>query len=49
MTSDEEKDPPVPSYLEGVSLKRVHDGKVPDEHESDDTDSLSSKSQDESE
>lgn len=28
MTNRDEKDPPVPSYLEGITLKRVHDGKV---------------------
>ncbi|MHA7209646.1 hypothetical protein [Arthrobacter sp. MDT1-65] len=28
MTSDEDLDPPVPSYLEGIELKRVHDGTV---------------------
>jgi hypothetical protein len=36
MTGDEEKDPPVPSYLEGITLKRVHDGQVTEEHDDDD-------------
>ncbi|WP_182977015.1 hypothetical protein [Arthrobacter cheniae] len=36
MTSDEDLDPPVPSYLEGIELKRVHDGKVIEEHDDDD-------------
>ncbi|WP_309072244.1 hypothetical protein [Arthrobacter sp.] len=36
MTADEEKDPPVPSYLEGVSLKRIHDGQIANQHEDDD-------------
>ncbi|MHA7190500.1 hypothetical protein ACX80N_09445 [Arthrobacter sp. MDT2-16] len=31
MTSDEDLDPPVPSYLEGITLKRVHDGQVTEE------------------
>ncbi|MHA7143801.1 hypothetical protein ACX80U_03685 [Arthrobacter sp. TmT3-37] len=31
MTSDEDLDPPVPSYLEGIELKRVHDGKILEE------------------
>ena len=31
MTTDEEKDPPVPAHLEGISLTRVHDGRVLDE------------------
>jgi hypothetical protein len=35
MTSDEDLDPPVPSYLEGIELKRVHDGKVTEEHDAD--------------
>jgi hypothetical protein len=35
MTSDEDLDPPVPSYLEGIELKRVHDGKVLEEHDDD--------------
>jgi hypothetical protein len=35
MTSDEDLDPPVPSYLEGIELKRVHDGKVIEEHDDD--------------
>jgi hypothetical protein len=35
MTSDEDLDPPVPSYLEGITLKRVHDGKVIEEHDDD--------------
>jgi hypothetical protein len=35
MTSDEDLDPPVPSYLEGIELKRVHDGKVLEEHDED--------------
>jgi hypothetical protein len=39
MTTDEEKDPPVPSYLEGITLKRVHDGKVIDEQDNDSTSS----------
>ena len=33
MTNREEKDPPVPSYLEGIELKRVHDGKVTEEQD----------------
>lgn len=33
MTKDEEKDPPVPTYLEGVSLKRVNDQKDAEEHD----------------
>ncbi|WP_167133992.1 hypothetical protein [Arthrobacter sedimenti] len=33
MTSDEDLDPPVPSYLEGITLKRVHDGQVTEEHD----------------
>ncbi|WP_156135219.1 hypothetical protein [Arthrobacter sp. L77] len=37
MTSDDEKDPPVPAHLEGISLKRVHDGQVLGEPDSDDT------------
>ena len=28
MTNREEKDPPVPSFLEVIKLNRVHDGKV---------------------
>ena len=40
MTSDEEKDPPVPSYLEGISLKRVHDDQGAEEHDTNDIDSL---------
>jgi hypothetical protein len=47
MTSDEEKDPPVPSYLEGISLKRVHDGQVAKEHDTDDIDSPSANGPDE--
>lgn len=39
MTTDEEKDPPVPEYLEGITLKRVHDGQVAEGHETDDSDS----------
>ena len=39
MTSDEEKDPPVPSYLEGISLKRVHNDQGAEEHDTDDIDS----------
>lgn len=35
MTSDEDLDPPVPSYLEGIELKRVHDGKVIEEEDDD--------------
>jgi hypothetical protein len=35
MTSDEDLDPPVPSYLEGITLKRVHDGKVLEEQDDD--------------
>ncbi|MGV0111833.1 MULTISPECIES: hypothetical protein [unclassified Arthrobacter] len=35
MTSDEDLDPPIPSYLEGIELKRVHDGKVLEEHDDD--------------
>ena len=31
ITSDEDLDPPVPSYLEGITLKRVHDGQVTEE------------------
>lgn len=31
MTNREEKDPPVPSFLEGIELNRVHDGKVTEE------------------
>ena len=34
MTSDEDLDPPVPSYLEGITLKRVHDGRVTEEDDS---------------
>lgn len=34
MASDEEKDPPVPSYLEDISLKRVHDDQVAEAHDS---------------
>ncbi|MHA7191568.1 hypothetical protein ACX80N_14895 [Arthrobacter sp. MDT2-16] len=37
MTSDEEKDPPVPAFLEGISLKRVHDGQGTENHDSGDT------------
>lgn len=33
MTSDEDLDPPVPSYLEGITLKRVHDGQVTEKHD----------------
>lgn len=33
MTSDEDLDPPVPSYLEGIELHRVHDGKVIEEED----------------
>ncbi|MHA7239592.1 hypothetical protein [Arthrobacter sp. TMS1-12-1] len=33
MTSDEDLDPPVPSYLEGIELNRVHDGKVIEEED----------------
>ena len=44
MTSDEEKDPPVPSYLEGVSLKRVHNGPAADEDDADDTEAPESGS-----
>ncbi|MHA7283696.1 hypothetical protein [Arthrobacter sp. TMS2-4] len=33
MTSDEDLDPPVPSYLEGIELNRVHDGKVIEEQD----------------
>ena len=39
MTSDEDLDPPVPSYLEGIELKRVRDGKVLEEHDDDDSSS----------
>ncbi|PPB49350.1 2-polyprenyl-6-methoxyphenol hydroxylase [Arthrobacter pityocampae] len=35
MTWDDEKDPPVPTYLEGSSLKRVHEGRVGEEHDDD--------------
>ena len=35
MTTDDEKDPPIPSYLEGITLKRVHDGKVIEENDDD--------------
>jgi hypothetical protein len=35
MTSDEDLDPPVPSYLEGIELRRVHDGKVIEVHDDD--------------
>ncbi|WP_181033563.1 hypothetical protein [Arthrobacter sp. SX1312] len=37
MTADEEKDPPVPAYLEGISLKRVHDGRVVEEKDTEET------------
>ncbi|WP_394249451.1 hypothetical protein [Arthrobacter pityocampae] len=43
MTSDEDLDPPVPSYLEGIELHRVHDGKVI-EKEDDDASSSSDES-----
>ncbi|MHA7218639.1 hypothetical protein ACX80L_07065 [Arthrobacter sp. MDT1-48-3] len=51
MTSDEDLDPPVPSYLEGIELKRVHDGKILEKHDdasspSSDSASLSSDSAD---
>ncbi|MDF9277107.1 hypothetical protein P4U43_04795 [Arthrobacter sp. EH-1B-1] len=39
MTSDEEKDPPVPSYVEGVSLKRIHNDRDGEERETNDVDS----------
>ena len=42
MTADEEKDPPVPAYLEGISLKRVHDGRVVEEKDAENTDSTGS-------
>ncbi len=35
MTTDEEKDPPVPTYLDGISLRRVHDGRVEEEDSED--------------
>ncbi|WP_167399078.1 hypothetical protein [Arthrobacter pityocampae] len=45
MTSDEDLDPPVPSYLEGIELHRVHDGKIIEEDDgassSDESDSAS--------
>lgn len=34
MTPDEEKDPPIPAHLEGISLTRVHDGRVLEEEDS---------------
>ena len=43
MTNREEKDPPVPSFLEGIKLNRVHDGKV---IEKDDDDASSSDDED---
>ncbi|WDF33997.1 hypothetical protein PTW37_03460 [Arthrobacter agilis] len=35
MTSDEDLDPPVPSFLEGVTVNRVHDGKILEEQDDD--------------
>lgn len=35
MTGDEDLDPPVPSYLEGIELRRVHDGKILEEDDDD--------------
>lgn len=32
MTSNEDLHPPVHSYLEGITLKRVHDGQVTEDH-----------------
>lgn len=37
MTRDEEKDPPVPEYLEDLSLKKVHDGKVTEKKDDDES------------
>ncbi|WP_268753329.1 hypothetical protein [Arthrobacter sp. RIT-PI-e] len=42
MTNREEKDPPIPSFLEGIKLKQVHDGKVTE----DDDDSAADDSKD---
>jgi hypothetical protein len=42
MTTDDEKDPPIPSYLEGITLKRVHDGKVTGKQDDDGSSSPSS-------
>jgi hypothetical protein len=36
MTSDDEKDPPVPADLEGAAKRIRHRGKVEEEHDSED-------------
>ncbi|WP_181034997.1 hypothetical protein [Arthrobacter sp. B0490] len=37
MTADEDQDPPIPEYLEGSSLKRVHTDPDADKAEPDTT------------
>ena len=45
MTSDDEKDPPVPADLEGAA-KRVHRVQVADENDANDPEALADKPND---